>query len=120
MIKRENHINPSSKAVKFAVSYGSPDIRRFVQMYIDTCTMGDGDLIVSFKSSTVTEADIRNYLEKTPYIFGWVDEAWRKQLSAWAFKQMIDEDFLLPSATTENTYIFADKCYIKPGRPRGS
>ena len=120
MILRENKVNPNSKAVKFAVSYGCPDIRRFVQMYIDTCTMGDGDLISHFKSSSVTEADIRNYLEKTPYIFGWIDEVWRKQLSAWAFRQMVDENFLLPSATTENSYIFAERCYVRPGRPKGS
>lgn len=120
MILRENRVNPNSKAVKFAVSYGSPDIRRFINMFIDTFTMGDGDLVALLKSSIITENDMREYLEKTPYIFGWVDERLRKQLSAWAFRQMVDENFLLPSATTENSYIFAERCYVRPGRPKGS
>ena len=120
MILRENRVNPASKNVKFAVSFGSPDIRRFINMFIDTYTIGEGDLTALLKSSTITENEMRQYLEKTPYIFGWVDERLRKQLSAWAFRQMVDEEFLLPSAVKENAYKLSDKCYLRAGRPKGS
>lgn len=120
MILRENRVNPNSKHVKFAISYGMPDIKRFVSMFIDTFTMGDADLMVLLKSSIINENEMRQYLEKTPYIFGWVDERLRKQLSAWAFRQMVDEEFLLPSAVKENAYKLSDKCYLRAGRPKGS
>ena len=45
MIVRKSKINPKSQDVQFAVSYGLPDVRKWVRQYIDAVTMGDGDFL---------------------------------------------------------------------------
>ena len=119
MIIRQNKINPSSKDVKFAVSFGLPDIRRWLRDYISSCTNNDQDLLMWLKSQSITEADMRYFLENNPFAFGWVENPWRTQLSAWAWSQMVKEDFLYPSATKEDGWIFTEKAFVRVGRPTG-
>ena len=120
MIIRENKINPKSEHVKFSVSFGSADIKRFVRMYIDTITMNYPDLLLSIKSWNITEHEIRHWMESDLRVFANIENPWRTQLSAWAWAHIVSENYVIPSATHEDRFIFAEKCFIRPGRPKGT
>ena len=120
MIVRKSKINPKAQDVQFAVSYGLPDVRKWVRQYIDAVTMGDGDFLAKMRSASITEIDMRHWLERNPYVLGWVEKPWREQLSAWAFCMMVRNAFLFPSAANPDTYLFSDAAFVKIGRPIGS
>ena len=93
MIVRKSRINPKAQDVQFAVSYGLPDVRKWVRQYIDAVTMGEGDFIAKMRSASITEVEMRHWLERNPYVLGWVEKPWREQLSAWAFCMMVKNAF---------------------------
>ena len=120
MIVRENKIRTSSKEVKLAVSYGIPDIRRFVKQYVEALTNNDPDIIISAKTAIITEGDFRHWLERDKYAFAWIEKPWREQLSSWVWYHVVNEGFVIPSSTADNGFILADKAFIRVGRPLGT
>ena len=120
MIVRKSRINPKAQDVQFAVSYGLPDVRKWVRQYIDAVTMGDGDFLAKMRSASISEVDMRHWLERNPHALGWVEKPWREQLSAWAFSMMVRNAFLFPSAANPDAYLFTDAAFVKIGRPIGS
>ena len=121
MIIRDNQIRASCNEVKLAVCFGIPDIRRFVKMFIEQLTNNhDPDLLSYAKSATFTEQEVRHWLEHHPFAFGWIEKNWRIQLSAWCWYHLVHDGFVIPSATKDDAYIFADSCFTKIGRPKES
>lgn len=118
MIYRNSKININSSEVRMNVCFSSPDIRRWVRMFIELCTHNDPDLLPTVKAMTIYEADIRRWMERDTTIFGTFENPWRTQLSAWAWNRMVKENYVYPSSTREDGYLFTERAFTKPGRPK--
>lgn len=117
MIIRNNKINRTTAFVKFTVSYGLPDIKKWMRQYIDCITLHDPTLLLRAKEEVFSEHDVRYYLEHTPNIFANFDNPWKEQLSAWAWYHIVNEKYVIQSATDEHKFLFTEKAFVRPGRP---
>ena len=113
MVLREKKISNKSDNVQLHVSYGLPDVKALLRLYVSF----DGVIDDVFRTCPVTEQDVRFFLEHEGRAFLSYPEKWREQLSGWAFAVAVRNKLLIPTAANENQYYFADCLFAKRGRP---
>ncbi len=120
MITRNCKVRTHATEVRFVVCFSPPDIKKFVLSFIEqSSNCNDPDLLLKVKSTAYTEQEIRYYLEHSFNCFAWLEnKQYKVQLSAWAFAQMIQLNYIIPSAANENSFIFTEQAFTKVGRPK--
>ena len=110
MVLRERKINNKSDNVQLQVSFGLPDVKALLKLYVGICDKGDG-------VEPQPEDWIRYWLEHDFKAYAGWPEKWREQLSGWCFAVAVRNKLLRPSATDENKYYLADCLFTRRGRP---
>lgn len=113
MVLREKKISNKSDNVQLHVSYGLPDVKALLRLYLSF----DGVSEEVFRTSPLTEQDVRFFLEHEGRAFQSYPDKWREQLSGWAFAVAVRNKLLIPTATDENRYFLADCLFTRRGRP---
>ena len=114
MVLRNKKLSSNSATAELSVSYGLPDVKAMLRLYVSL----DGVIEEIYKTISVTEHDVRYFLEQEGRAFQSYPDKWREQLSAWAFAVAVKNRLLIPTATNPDKYYFADCLFKKAGRPR--
>lgn len=114
MVLREKRISNKSDNVQLQVSFGLPDVKALLRLYVSF----DGFSEEVLRTDPVTEQDVRFFLEHEGRAFLSYPEKWREQLSGWAFAVAVRNKLLIPTAANENQFYFADCLFAKRGRPK--
>lgn len=115
IVRRKRDINPDTTEVSLPISFGSPDIRRYMEWF---CCGSGGSLHwgsigwvaidVAKKETVFREATIREWAETSCYVFGLFEEQWRKQLSAWFLRQCVKMGYFVQSVADPTCFYFGD------------
>ncbi len=108
MIVRKRAINTSNAEVQISISYSSADIKKWMQRFV-RILIKTPDAVEYWRGQTLTENEVRYWLEHDGRAFLAIEKPWNTQLSQWAFKQMITAGYLTQSGNEENKYYFSEK-----------
>ena len=116
MIVRKRKINPTAKEIQISISFGSADVRRWMQEYASLicqriCYEPIEEAIERARKLPETEDTMRYFFEHRPSIFLNYESPYREQLSGWAFAQAVALGYLVPSAAREGEYLLTDKFF---------
>ena len=111
MVLRNRNINLKSDDVQLAVSFGLPDVKALLKLYVGICDKGNG-------VEPQPEDWIRYWLEHDYKAFAGWPEKWRVQLSGWCFAVALRNRLLIPTAADQNKFKFADCLFARRGRPK--
>ncbi len=115
MVLRDKRISNKSDNVQLYVSFGFPDVKALMRLFVSTMPPECEAII---RTMQYTEQDIRYFFEHNGQAFLSFPDKWREQLSGWAFAVAVRNKFLVPTSTDENKYFLSDSLFVKRGRPR--
>ena len=108
MIVRKRNINPNSLDVQLHLSFGAPDIKEWVRMYV-RIVFRSPEYLAERRAWTMSESDLRYWMEHDPHILGNYEEPWKSQLSQWAFRRMIALGYFSQSGKNDSEYLLTEK-----------
>ena len=120
IIRRAKDINPNATEVSLQISFGTPDVKQFMEWFcygaggrggggsLHWGSIGWVAVDVAKKEAVFHEAELREWAETSCYVFGLFEEKWRKQLSAWFLRQAIKMGYFVQCEADPTCFYFGD------------
>ena len=110
----------NANEIQLSLSFSKVDVLKWLRSFATICCKYDKELEDSWLSSSLTEKDVRHYLENDSMVLGSYEERWREKISAWAWNVAVREKYLVQSSTPGREHDFyPDPILLKRvGRPR--
>ena len=109
-INRKRNGSLDSVSYTFGVTYTRRDVRDWLRQLFTLLSTGvDIDTVESCNISTqwtVSEPEVRHFFENT--VFSHYPQKYRGGMSAWAFRQAVNHNFVKQSAVDDSAYILDD------------
>ena len=114
MIIRDKELDKHSKEIKFAVCYGSPDIKKWAWELVDRLTKSAGITYEEYKTEPFSEEGISELLRNI--IFCRYEGDFQEHLSTWVFNRFVLEGYM--HSDSHGYYYWTKKAFTRPGRKK--